>query len=359
MARCRRADPLVIVPTSKALTWWMLGITLAASCLGLALGPAGWAWLGTGSGADPVPPGIVWDLRGPRVLGAWTAGALLGLGGALAQGVFRNPLADPFLLGSASGAAAGAASALVVASWVVPVSGIAALGFLTTIGVSMAAFVGALLAVLLALLMARGPSRPMTLLVAGIAVGVLLGAVREAITILAPDTLRPMQAFMLGSTAFVTWQGAGLMAVTLSLSLALSLSQARNLDAMLMGDDTARSLGVAVVRVRALAIGVMALTTALAVAQTGLIAFVGLAAPHIARRAGHARHAPMLVHAALAGGALLLVADVSARLLWLPTEWPVGGLYLLVALRRMDRPTRERDPGNPSSSRRDHAGGPP
>jgi iron complex transport system permease protein len=353
------------MPSSKALTWWMAGITLVAACMGLVLGPAGWMWSGAGAGADAVLKGIVWDLRGPRVLGAWTAGALLGLGGALAQGVFRNPLADPFLLGSASGAAAGAAGALALASWMLPVSSMAALGFLATMGVSMAAFLGALLAVLLALLMARGPSRPMTLLVAGIAVGVLLGALREAITLLAPDTLRAMQAFMLGSTAFVTWQGAGLMAGTLGLSIMLALSQARSLDAMLMGDDTARSLGVPVVRVRAVAIGVMALTTALAVAQTGLIAFVGLAAPHVARRAGHVRHAPMLVHATLAGGALLLVADVLARLLWLPTEWPVGwvtavvgGLYLLVALRRMDLPTQERDPADHQPSAQARAGGP-
>lgn len=318
--------------TSRLGPWWMLAVvTVLAMAVGVGWGSAG--FLGTNVDAGPLNK-LVLELRLPRTVAAWLVGCLLGLGGAVAQGVFRNPLADPYLLGSASGAAVGATAALALG--VGAVSSGAML-----LGVASASFIGALGAVLLTLLISGGASRPMTLLLAGIAVGVVLGSVREAVTIMAPETLRATQAFMLGSTAFIAWDGIALMGVTVVVTLAAALHLARAMDAMTLGDDAATSLGVSVRRARQGLIAVLALSTAVAVSQAGLIAFVGLAAPHLARRAGHVRHRPHLIFAGLAGGALLLVADVAARTLTPPTEWPVGlvtalvgGVYLLWVLTR-------------------------
>ncbi len=154
---------------------------------------------------------IVWDIRLPRTLGAWLAGALLGLAGAVAQGLFRNPLADPYLLGSASGASLGVALAL---AWLfgVPPAGGRRPAWLVRLGLTGAAFVGAVLAVLLTLLLARGVQHTLRLLLAGVIVGVVLGASTSLILLLSPDSLQAMQAFMLGSTGFVGWSACALMA---------------------------------------------------------------------------------------------------------------------------------------------------
>ena len=155
---------------------------------------------------------IVLDIRLPRTLGAWLAGALLGLAGAVAQGLFRNPLADPFLLGSASGASLGVALALVLFG----VSPLAA-SWLSALGLTGAAFLGAMAAVLLTLALARGVQHTLRLLLAGVIVGVVLGALGSLVTLLVPETLQAMQAFMLGSTGFVGWPACALMAGALTL----------------------------------------------------------------------------------------------------------------------------------------------
>ncbi len=319
------------MPWPRASWIVVLAVTLLALAAGISWGSAGFSSPLQG---DTALRQVVMQLRVPRTLGAWLVGCLLGLGGAVAQGVFRNPLADPYLLGSASGAAVGAALALVLAAG-------GGAGLALVFGVAGASFAGALGAVLLTLALSRGASRPMTLLLAGIAVGVVLGAVREGLTLWAPETLRAMQAFMLGSTAFIGYDGLLLLALCLLLCLAAALSLSRAMDALTLGDDTAKSLGIPVVASRYVLVAVLALTTAVAVSQAGLVAFVGLAAPHVARSAGHVRSRSHLSFATLAGGALFLVADVLARAATPPLEWPVGlvtalvgGAYLLWVLRR-------------------------
>lgn len=324
----QRADAV----NARSMSWWVLiAVTALAAVVGLGWGSSGFVMPGN---ADSAMQRVVLELRLPRTVAAWLVGCLLGLAGAVAQGVFRNPLADPYLLGSASGAALGAVAALVLGA------GAASSGAML-LGVTSASFVGAFGAVLLTLLLSRGASRPMTLLLAGIAVGVVLGGVREGLTIVAPETLRATQAFMLGSTAFVGWDGLGLMGAVGVGCLLVALGWAPAMDAMTLGDDAATSLGVSTLQARYALIAVLALSTAVAVSQAGLIAFVGLAAPHVARRAGHVRHRPHVVFATLAGGALLLVADVVARTVTPPTEWPVGlvtaivgGSYLVWVLTR-------------------------
>ena len=280
-------------------------------------------------------------IRAPRTLGAWLAGALLGLAGALAQGLFRNPLADPYLLGSAAGASLGVVLVLVAGGAMGANLGASTVSALLQLGLLGAAFVGALGGVMLTLLLARGAGQPLVLLLAGVVVGVLLSAVSDLLTLLSPGALRGRQVFLLGTTSFLGWQGAAVLAATLVTALVLALRFARALDALVLGEDTAASLGLPLQSARLTLVVLMALATGSAVAQVGLVAFVGLVAPHLVRRSVVVTHGPLLWLSALAGGALLLAADVTARVVLAPRELPVGlltavfgGVYLLVLMRR-------------------------
>ncbi len=309
---------------------------LAVMALGLGVGSQGWEAISV-MGGDPVQQQIVWDIRWPRSLGAWLAGALLGLAGAVAQGLFRNPLADPYLLGSASGASLGVSLYLSVAG-----GSVLGAGGWQRLGMTGAAFVGAVGAVLLTLLLARGVQQTLRLLLAGVVVGVVLGALASLAALLQPQVLQAMQGFMLGSTAFVGWASCALMAGALAVSLGVGVALARVLDALTLGEATARSLGVPLGAARIGLIAVLSLATGAAVAQTGLIAFVGLAAPHAVRSRVHTTHAGLLVLSALMGGVLLQSADVLARGLLAPQDLPVGmftavlgGVYLLWRMQRV------------------------
>ncbi len=310
-------------------------LAVLALALGASIGSTGFASL-LAARNDPMAMQIVWDIRLPRTLGAWLAGALLGLAGAVAQGLFRNPLADPYLLGSASGASLGVAVALVLfgaspmsTQWVV------------RLGLTGAAFLGAVLAVLLTLLLARGVQQTLRLLLAGVIVGVVLGALKDLITIRSADVLQAIQGFMLGSTGLVGWSACGVMAALGALCLLLAWALAPVLDGLTLGDATARSLGLPLGAMRAALVAVLALATGTAVAQTGLIAFVGLVAPHLVRSVVKTTHAGLIVLATLMGGLLLMTADLGARWLVAPQELPVGvltavlgGSYLLWLMHR-------------------------
>lgn len=327
-------------PTAAGLTPWGLAGALAAAAgvlllLGLAAGAEGWsfAW-----GDDAA---LISAIRAPRTLGALLCGALLGLAGALAQGLFRNPLADPYLLGSAAGAGLGVVLVLAAGGLLGASMGLAAAGALMRLGLVGAAFTGALLGMMLTLVLARGAGRPLVLLLAGVVVGVLLTALADVVILLSPEALRGKQVFLLGSTSFLGWSSVVTLAAALALSLPLAVLLGRALDALVLGDDSAASLGLPLPRVRLVLVLLMALATGSAVAQAGLVAFVGLVAPHLVRRAVVVRHGPLLGLSALAGGVLLLAADLAARSLLAPRELPVGvltavlgGSYLLWLLRR-------------------------
>jgi iron complex transport system permease protein len=279
---------------------------------------------------------ILWDIRAPRSLGAWTAGALLALAGAVAQGLFRNPLADPYLLGCSAGASLGVA-VLLFAMGLSP----AATALALRVGMTGAAFVGAVGAVLLTLVLARGVEQTLRLLLAGVVVGVVLGSGSALLTLMNPDIMRAMQAFMLGSTGYVGWSAVQIMATALVLCMLVALGCSRMLDALSLGEATARSLGVRLPLVRLLLIATLALATGAAVAQCGLVAFVGLVAPHLVRSWGAITHRGLLLLAPLAGGMLLLAADIGARWVIAPQELPVGiitallgGSYLLYLMHR-------------------------
>ncbi len=330
----------------RRLAAWMalaIGLGLAA---GLATGSAGfspgafWADLQGGDAAL-----LLGQIRAPRTLGAALVGALLGLAGALSQGLFRNPLADPYLLGSASGAALGVVLVLAAASLGGLGLGLATGQWIERVGMVSAAFVGALVGVALTLTLARGAVQTLRLLLAGVVVGVVLGAVSDLITVASPDALRGKQVFMLGSTSFLGWDALALMAVGLAPLLWLAWRHARALDALTLGEDSAASLGLDLGAVRLRLVLMLSLGTALAVSQAGLVAFVGLVAPHLVRRNAPGAHGWLLLGSAAMGAALLLVADVISRALIAPEELPVGvvtavlgGVYLFRLLRQRTAP---------------------
>ena len=256
-------------PDAIPLGWWLLLLIVSISMMGLTLGSEGWALGGFWEDRQ-----LVIDIRLPRTLGAFLAGGLLGLAGALAQGLFRNPLADPYLLGSASGAGLGVAIGLIF------LTGTSLAPWVLRVGVTGMAFLGAWGAVVVTLILAWGVQHTLRLLLAGVVVGVVLGACASLLVLLYPKVQGSVQAFMLGSTSFVGWHGCILMAGTLALCLTVSWLTSPVLDGLALGESTAQSLGLPVTSVRLVLVATMALCTAAAVAQTGLIAFVGLAAPH-------------------------------------------------------------------------------
>jgi iron complex transport system permease protein len=339
-APARTADP---APATTGLlgTPARLGLALAVAAVaiavaGLAAGAEGWS-LAWARDRD-----LVAGIRAPRTLGALLAGACLGLAGAIAQGLFRNPLADPYLLGSAAGAGLGVT--LAVASGALAGAGGAALlaaDLLLRGGLVAAAFCGALAGVLATLALAGGTARPTVLLLAGVVVGVIAAALSDLLTLVSPEALRGRQAFMLGTTSYVGWSGAAWLAAALAVCLPLAMRGARALDALVLGEAAAASLGLDLPRLRLALVATMALATGSAVAQVGLVGFVGLAAPHLVRRAVTVTHGALLALSALAGAVLLGAADLAARGVAAPAELPVGlltavigGAYLLVLLRR-------------------------
>jgi iron complex transport system permease protein len=313
----------------------LIGLGGLFAVLGLGIGSTGFESL-LAAGRDAVALQIIWDIRLPRTLGAWLAGALLGLAGAVAQGLFRNPLADPYLLGSASGASFGVAVALMLFG-----GSAASAQWALRLGLTGAAFLGAVCAVMLTLTLARGVQQTLRLLLAGVIVGVVLGAAKDLITIASADVLQALQGFVLGSTGLVGWSACAVMAVVGAVCLLLAWALAPVLDGLALGEATARSLGLPLGGMRAALVVGLALATGAAVAQTGLIAFVGLASPHLVRSVVKTTHARLIVLSALMGGLLLMAADLLARWLIAPQELPVGvltavlgGSYLLWLMHR-------------------------
>jgi iron complex transport system permease protein len=257
---------------------------------------------------------IVWDLRMPRVLTAMTVGMGLAVAGATFQGVLRNPLADPYVLGTASGAALGAAIAVIL-----PVRAlILEFGLLHGL-----AFAGALAAVWLVYRLSRvgGHGQMTSLLLTGYAVGSLLAAGLSMAMFVSGANLRQIFAYLLGGFESASWvRFATSLPIVLGAS-ALILARARSLNGFLLGEEAAAHLGVDVRRERAWLLGLASLATAAAVAVSGLIGFVGLVAPHVVRLAVGPNARLVLPLSALFGAILMVAADLAARLLG---EIPVG-----------------------------------
>ncbi|NEK86524.1 iron ABC transporter permease [Blastococcus saxobsidens] len=317
------------------------GVAVGCGVLALVLAVLAGIWVG----ALPLPPGavvvtladrvlsvfgghlsgglaetqaaVLLELRLPRVVLASLVGAGLAVAGAAYQGVFRNPLADPYLLGAAAGAGLGAT--LVIAYS--PVQSVGPVGI-----VPLAAFVGALLGVGAALLLgtATGGSHSPTLLLAGIAVAAFLAAAQTLVQQRNTDDLRRIYGWLIGQLGSSQWSDVVLVLPYLGVSCAVLLCCGRALDVLAVGDDEATSLGVHPGRLRLLVIVAASLATASAVAVSGLIGFVGLVVPHIVRRFVGGSHTLVLPLSLLVGGAFLVLADLIARVLVAPAELPIG-----------------------------------
>lgn len=278
---------------------------------------------------------IVWDLRAPRVILGLLVGATLAGSGASYQGVFRNPLADPYLLGVAAGAGLGATLAIVT-------------GLGDGVGlvdpVPLAAFVGALVAVAATatLSVRRGRSgSPATLILAGVAVAALLTAMQTYIQQRHQESLRQVYAWILGRLSTSGWDEVFLLAPYALVSMIVSLVAVGALDVLAVGDEEAASLGLKPRRVRLLVLIAASLGAAAAVAVSGLIGFVGLIVPHGIRMVAGVSHRRVVPLSMLFGGAFLALTDVAARTLSAPAELPIGVItafigapFFLLILRR-------------------------
>lgn len=270
---------------------------------------------------------IVWQLRMPRVLGAAAVGAGLAVCGAVLQSLTRNDLADPYLLGIASGATVGVVSVIVL--------GVSVGGLVGSAAITGAGFVGALGALLVVLALAaghRGTLSPTRTVLAGVIVAQVCGAYVSLVVLMAGDesAARRVLAWTLGSLAGMRWESAVLVAVVAVVGTALAIAMAGALDAFAFGETAARSLGIHVERVRWTLLVGTALVTACLVAYAGAIGFVGLVVPHMVRALTGPAHRLLLPMSALVGALLLVWADTIARSLVDGHEIPVGVVTAVV-----------------------------
>lgn len=321
----RHLLPVLLLATGAAA-----GLLLGAEMPGPAA-----LWRAATDPGDPFGQ-LILHWRLPRVLAAGLVGAGLGLAGAIFQGVFRNPLAEPYLLGSAPGAAVGAAIALLVP---LPLPQMLALPVLAFAGAWGASWAVIGLARLARIVDAAG------LLLVGIAIAALLGALRSLLLLALSDETVNLQAVLswtLGGIQTPGWGDLGLLAGLTAGSVVLALGLARGLDLLGLGDAVAANMGLPVRPFLARAVLIAAAITAVAVAWGGLVGFVGLIVPHVARWIAGPGHRGLLVHAAIGGAALLMAMDGLARALLPPAEIPLGLLtavigapfFLLVLWRR-------------------------
>jgi iron complex transport system permease protein len=311
--------------------WLVAALTflLGSVIVGLTFGPVGLGaagvarelashlpLLGISSPFSPTEDAILWELRAPRVVLGVLVGAMLASAGAAYQGVFRNPLADPYLLGAAAGAGLGAT--LVIAYG----EGAAVSRDLRPA----AAFAGAVLGVAAAYILGRsvGGRSTATLILAGVTVTVFLTAVQTFVQQHRSDTVQEVYAWILGQLETSGWRDVGIALPYVVVSSAVLLLHRRLLDVLAVGDEEAASLGVRVARVRLLVVAAATLGTAAAVALSGLIAFVGIIVPHAIRLLVGTSYRIVLPLSLALGAGFLVLADLLARTIIAPAELPIG-----------------------------------
>ncbi len=323
LAPLRRPGPLCLL---------LALLALAAACAGLAAGPASISAsqvlgsLGLGAAPDPGIAAVILQLRLPRVVLGLSVGAALAVSGAAMQGVFRNPLADPGLVGVSSGAALAAVAAIVLGS---------ALG-LESAGrwlLPLASFGGAACTTLLVSRLSQvdGSTQPAQMLLVGLAVNAVSGAgIGLLAHIASGPALRELTFWMYGSLGRVGWREIAVAAPLMVLALLLIPLQGRELNALLLGEAEAAHLGVDVEQLKRRLVLLVLVAVGGAVALTGIIGFVGLIVPQLIRLWAGPDHRLLLPASVLLGGALLTMADTAARTVAPPLELPVGVLTALI-----------------------------
>ncbi|MDH3293213.1 MAG: iron ABC transporter permease [Acidimicrobiia bacterium] len=299
---------------------FMISVSVGASDLAFAQVVAGLIdrlpGVAVDSGLSVTEESILWQWRVPRAVLSALVGAALAMSGATFQGVFRNPLADPYLLGVAAGAGLGATLAIV---------GGADFGWGPVHAVPMAAFAGALLAVVASAVLGFGTSRSASsLLLAGVAVASFLTAVQTFVMQRNTDLLAEVYSWILGRLGTFGWTEVTLLAPYVVVCGLVAIALSRHLDVMQLGDDEASALGVNVIVVRSVLVVAASLLAAAAVSVSGLIAFVGIIVPHFVRLAVGSSYRVVLPLSALGGAAFLVVADVGARTIAAGSEVPIG-----------------------------------
>lgn len=318
-----------------ASRWWIpasFAVCLCAVLGGVMIGPAGPEWwrvplellnrlpfVAVDSGMTQTDWSIVWNIRAPRVVLAALVGSTLSLAGASYQGVFRNPLVDPYLLGVAAGAGLGATVVITVnragsSSWIID-------------PLPLAAFVGGLVAVLVTYVVGstvREHNASTTLVLAGVAVTSLTTALQTFLLQRNSDVVRQVYSWILGRLSTATWGDVRLVLPYVVLSTVALLLHRRLLDVLRVGDEEASALGVNVSRVRLVVVVAATLGTAAVVAVSGLIGFVGIIVPHAVRLVVGASYRIVLPMCILVGAAFLILADIPGRILDNPAETPIG-----------------------------------
>ncbi|HEX6236657.1 MAG TPA: iron ABC transporter permease [Acidimicrobiales bacterium] len=314
-------------------------VAVVAVLAGVAVGPVGLPLGGilteaagrlplveVGSGLDGRQADILWQIRLPRVVLALLVGATLSLAGGAYQGVFRNPLADPYLLGAAAGAGLGATLVLGLG-----LSG----GWGPFDLLPLAAFIGALLAVGATYMVGRAAGRGIdgtttSLILAGVAMASLFTALQTFVQQRSDETLRSVYTWILGGLSTTGWGEVRLIAPWTAVAAVVVLLHRRSLDVLAVGDDEATTLGLRVDRIRLVVVLAASLGTAAAVAVSGLIAFVGIVVPHAVRlMTGHSFRT-ILPLTLVTGGAFLVLADLAARMVLAPAELPIGVITAFV-----------------------------
>ena len=329
VTRAAADDP---APVNALRPLWLavsIAFVGAAIVLGLALGPVSLGtgqivrelashvpFLGVSSPLSDTEDAILWELRAPRVALGLLVGAMLASAGAAYQGVFRNPLADPYLLGAAAGAGLGAT--LVIA-------------YGQDVGVGrdlrpVAAFAGAVVGVTAAYVLGRsvGGRSTATLVLAGVTVAAFLTAVQTYVQQDRADTVQEVYAWILGQLETSGWRDVAIALPYVVVSSVLLLVHRRLLDVMAVGDEEATSLGVRVARVRLIVVGAATLGTAAAVALSGLIGFVGIIVPHAIRLLAGTSYRVVLPLSLAFGAGFLVFADLLARTAVAPAQLPIG-----------------------------------
>ena len=318
-----------------ASRWWIPAAVIALACsllLGLMIGPAGPTWwrvplellnrlplISVDSGLTATDWSIVWQIRAPRVVLAAIVGSTLSIAGASYQGVFRNPLVDPYLLGVAAGAGLGATIVITInrsgtSSWIID-------------PLPMIAFGGGLSAVLVTYLLgttAKGERSSTSLVLAGVAVTSLATAAQTFLLQRNSDVVRQVYSWSLGRLSRASWGDVRLVLPYVVFSTVVLLLHRRLLDVLRVGDEEAAALGVNVSRVRLAVVIAATLGTASVVAVSGLIGFVGIIVPHAVRLIVGTSYRLVLPISLLFGAAFLILADIPGRVLDNPAETPIG-----------------------------------
>ncbi len=314
---------------ARQVQFWLIALLVAVSILSLGQGASGISLVGAvsdlvqGRSIAPLDRIVLLDIRLPRLAMGIAVGASLAVSGALMQGLFRNPLADPGLVGISAGAGLGAIAAIVL--------GGALPGAVATLAghhlVAVAAFLGGWISTLVLYRVATraGRTSVATMLLAGIALAALSGAASGVLVYMADDQqLRDLTFWGMGSLAGATWGKVAAAAPIMLAALATAPFLARGLNGLALGEATAGHIGIQVQRVKALTILAVTGATGAAVAVSGGIGFIGIVVPHLLRLATGPDHETLLPNAALLGASLLIAADMISRTLIAPAELPIG-----------------------------------